>query len=311
MGRFVKAMSVNPHPPCAGVNTPEDIVRDVRHLPSSAKVLPRLKQLLCDGNSSIHEIVALVRFEPGIAARVLQVANSAYFGLGGRCASVDEAVGRVGFEQVYELVSFAAAAQVLVRPLQVYGIEAEDLWKMSVAGAFAAELLANRTGQDPEVAYTVGLLHCVGMVAFDEWALRHARSLHFSIGSFPGEAIDQERRYFGFTQADTGGVLLRHWGFPASIVEPVRRQYAPNATVSHSRMATLLYVAKWLRNSVCGRTPPPLKIDRLQPIALAREDLATMVDVVAKRLNEVGTLLEKAATAMPQARQIPAGTWKT
>src|SRR4051812_11153768 len=109
--------------------TPEEIVREVKHLPSAPKVLPGLKRLLSDGNSAMHEIVALIRLDPGIALRVLQVANSAYFSKGVRCFTVDEAVNRVGYDQIYELVSFAVASQVLIRPLEAYGVEAEDLWK--------------------------------------------------------------------------------------------------------------------------------------------------------------------------------------
>ena len=70
--------------PSLSAFTPEDIVREVRHLPSAPKVLPRLKQLLTDGNSAMHEIVALIRLDPGIAARVLQVGNSAFFSKGVR-----------------------------------------------------------------------------------------------------------------------------------------------------------------------------------------------------------------------------------
>src|SRR3954469_13379741 len=167
--------------------SPEDIVREVKTLPSAPKVLPGLKRLLSDGNSAMHEIVALIRLDPGIAVRVLQAANSAYFSKGVRCFTVDEAVNRVGYDQIYELVSYAVASQVLVRPLEVYGIEADVLWKMSVAGALSAELIADRTGQDRNIAYTVGLLHCVGMVAIDEWALRNSRSLVLPIGAFPRE----------------------------------------------------------------------------------------------------------------------------
>ena len=99
--------------------TADDIIRKLKDLPSAPKVLPRLKQLLSDGNSAIHEIVALVRFDPGIAARVLQMANSVYFNhTGVRCFTVDEAVQRVGFNEVYELVAYAVASQVLVRPLE-------------------------------------------------------------------------------------------------------------------------------------------------------------------------------------------------
>src|SRR5271170_1005953 len=85
--------------------SPDDLVREVRNLPSAPRVLPRLKTLLSDGNSSMLEIVDLIRLDLGIAARVLQVANSAYYSKGARCYTVDEAVNRVGYDQVYELVS--------------------------------------------------------------------------------------------------------------------------------------------------------------------------------------------------------------
>ena len=125
------------------VLSPEAIVREVVCLPSAPKVLPRLKQLLSDGNSATHEIVALIRLDPGIAARVLQMGNCAYFATGVRCFTVDEAVTRVGYDRVYELVAYAVASQVLVRPLDIYGIEADELWRMSVACALAAAKLSS------------------------------------------------------------------------------------------------------------------------------------------------------------------------
>src|SRR4051812_32120168 len=111
--------------------TVDEIVGGVKHLPSAPKVLPGLKRLLSDGNSAMHEIVALIRLDPAIALRVLQVANSAYFSKGVRCFTVHEAVNRIGYDQIYELVSVAVASQVLIRPLEAYGIEAEDLWQQS------------------------------------------------------------------------------------------------------------------------------------------------------------------------------------
>lgn len=292
------------------VLTPDEVVRELRHLPSAPKVLPRLKQLLCDGNSEMHEIVALIRLDPGIVARVLQLANSAYFSKGVRCFTVDEAVHRVGYGQIYELVSYAVASQVLVRPLEVYGIEADDLWKMSVAGALAAELLAERTAQDRNAAYTVGLLHCVGMVAIDEWALRNKRELRLGSGAFPQEATEAERATLGFTQAETGGALLRQWGFPATIVEPVRWQYSPRTPATCERMATLLFAAKWIRNAVCGRRASLPAAVLLQPIGLAPALLNRLADRVAGRLAEVSSLLERVRPGRPEHPRLPAPSWE-
>lgn len=294
--------------------TPEEIVREVKHLPSAPKVLPRLKQLLTDGNSAMHEIVALIRLDPGIAARVLQTANSAYFSKGVRCVTVDEAVHRVGYDQVYELVSYAVASQVLVRPLEVYDIEADEMWRMSVACALAAETLAERLTQDRNVAYTIGLLHGVGMVAIDEWALRTARPLALTSLGYPREATLSERAQLGFTQAEVGGALLRDWDFPANMSEPVRYQYTPRATGAYTTMASLLLAAKWLRSAVCApkisERPPLPEPVQLQPLGLSGAALAGLVPQVQKRLGDVSSLLD-IPVGEPVARErFPAQTWR-
>jgi len=300
-------MIADPAASPVGAFTPDDIVRELKHLPSAPKVLPRLKQLLGDANSSMAEIVALIRLDPAIAARVLQVGNSAYYSKGVRCFTVDEAVNRVGYDQVYELVSYAVAAQVLVRPLEVYSIEADDLWRLSVAGALAAEALALRTGQDRDVAYTVGLLHSLGMVAIDDWALRNRPGLRFSSAGFPREAVEQERAALGFTQADAGAALLQHWEFPRPMCEPVRWQYAPRACAAHTRMACLLHCAKWLRSMVCSAGAEiALPADAvLQMVPVRPGDLPGLAIEVEEKLKQVSSLLEVSVPAPRAGSRFP------
>lgn len=294
--------------------TPEDIVREVKNLPSAPKVLPRLKQLLSDGNSAMHEIVALVRLDPGIAARVLQVANSAYFSKGVRCVTVDEAVHRVGYDQVYELVSYAVASQVLVRPLDVYSIDADELWQMSVSCALAAETLAERCHQDRNIAYTIGLLHCVGMVAIDEWSLRNGRQLSLTSVGFPREATPSERAQLGFTQAEAGGALLAAWEFPPAMSEPVRWQYTPRATAGQMTMSCLLYAAKWLRSAVCAPSvaarPALPETIYLQPLNLTPSALSAMVPAISRRLSDVSSLLDVGAQDVAERHRFPAQSWR-
>lgn len=284
--------------------TPDDIVCAVKHLPSSPRVLPRLKVLLADVNSAMPDIVALVRLDPSIAARVLQTANSAYFSGGLRCSTVEDAVQRVGYDQIYELVSYAVASQVFVRPVELYGIEAEELWKMSVVCALAAEVIAERVGADRSVAYTIGLLHSLGMVALDEWALRHARGLRFVTVGYPREAVESELATLGFTQAETGAALLRQWEFPPEMSEPVRLQYSPGAAVAFGRMASLLHAAKWIRSALCAPNASgvPLMPDavQLRPLGITPIVLDAMRPEVARRLVLVASLLE--TTKLPSSR---------
>ncbi len=208
-----------------GQVTPQQIVQDVKNLPSSPKVLPRLKRLLQDGNSSMQEIALLIRLDAAIAARVMRVSNSAFYNQGLRCETVEESVNRVGFNHIYQLVSYAVASQVLVRPLEVYGLEVDQVWRQSVACALAAQSIALISGDDGDLAYTFGLLHRIGMVAVNEWALRKRPQLRLTADDFPAEFVRSERAIFGGTQADVGAELLRHWEFP-----PIRRVQCNTST---------------------------------------------------------------------------------
>jgi len=103
----------------------------------------------------MDEIVMLIRLDTAIAARVLQVSNSPYYNQGLRCHTIDEAsiVSGTIISTNSSLTRWLAG---LVRPLEVYSMEADEIWQQSVACALAAELIASITGDDENVAYTVG-----------------------------------------------------------------------------------------------------------------------------------------------------------
>jgi HD-like signal output (HDOD) protein len=279
--------------------TPDIVVRQLRQLPSSPQVLPRLKRLLSDGNSSLFDVVTLIRLDQGIAAHVLQMGNSAYFSHGTRCYTVDEAVNRVGFDQVYQLVQNAVSAQLLVRPLAVYGLDAVELWRRSVTCALAAETLARHLRQDHDVAYTLGLFHAIGMVAIDDWAEMRQADLHFSPGTLPLETCPEERKALGFHNAEVGAALLRLWDFPQVVSEPLRWQYLPQSTVAHTRLASLLHVSKWLRTFVCTQNYSLTLPDNalLKAMNLTQAGLYFLAEETTKRLIEVNRLLEIGETA--------------
>jgi HD-like signal output (HDOD) protein len=270
--------------------TAETIACSLRHTPSAPKVLPLLKHHLCNGNTPLQLIVDLVRLDPGIAARVLQTANSVVYGAGLRCNSVEYAVNRIGFNRIFEIVANAVAEQVLVQPLTAYAIEADDFWSRSVACGLAAENLARDIGEDINVAYTLGLLHGVGMVAINQWAERNAPTLGFFSRGFPRDAIDSERSLLGCTHAEVGATLLRQWEFPAEMSEPLRWQYAPLDTLAYRKLNCTLYAARWISARVCTDSALPVAAPDnrlLAPVGFTAAKLAQRVPDIRNRLDEV------------------------
>lgn len=256
---------------------PDELVRNLTQLPSSPTVLPRLMAILRDNMSALEDSAALIKLDSGIAARVLQMANSSYYGKRDRCYDVGEAVGRVGVVKVYELVAYAATAPLLMRPLAAYGLAPDVLWRLSVSCALASERLAAGAGYEVNIAYTAGLLHAAGMVAIDLWAAEHARALRLHHHGLPDESTADEKRSIGFTNANVAASLLKSWGFAPAIAEPVRWQYDPRFAGSHVHIACTLHVAKWLRDAIHvpdGAPRPPLPNQfALDHLHLTAEDL--------------------------------------
>jgi len=274
-------------------SSPDELVRQLRTLPPVPRILVRLQPMLADLNTNLDELASVIRLERALAARILQVSNSAYMGLGERARSIEEAIGRLGFREVRRLVTLVIGMQIMERPLPAYGIDARTLWENSIACGLAAEELAKLADEDTNAAYALGLLHSVGMVVVNAWAEIVAKGKVLSYAGYPDEYTHSERALLGFTNADTGAALLRRWDFPPAVVEPVMAQYQPVLASSHSRLAHLLNVARWLRCAVCESAQPAVLPDAksLAAIGISEGRLVELIPVVATRLEEVSKLL--------------------
>jgi HD-like signal output (HDOD) protein len=226
----------------------------MRQLPPLNRVLTRLQILLSDTNSSLDDVAELIRLDAAMTTRIIHVSNSAWFGRGGPCHTIAEAVNRIGFREVYYVVAVTAAKAVVAQPLAAYGRNANALWRESIACAFGADLIAQRIGEDPAVAYMAGLLHGVGRVAINHYLTTSgARTSPLVDDGFPVDFSAAEVAVLGFDQAAVGACMLEKWAFDAAIVEPVRHQYDPLAAGDlHDRMAAALCGARLLRTAACA-----------------------------------------------------------
>ncbi len=275
---------------------PDDVARDLAELPSAAAVLPQLLRMLGDDTANFESIVQLLKMDQGVSARVMKIGNSAYYSQGYRCQSIEEALARVGMLKTYEVVAQAAAADLLMRRLTTYGIEPEQFWRNSVICAMATAQTARYAEIEEHFAYTIGLLHLAGLVAVEHWAVHtHEVALKFAWKGFPLDATADEKDLLGFTSASVAGALLKTWGFQPQIAEPIRWQFAPEAAGANRKMACLLYVSKWLRDSAQVEDPkarPPLPDAKiLAASGVPKDELDGLCISVAEEFARAGKLL--------------------
>jgi len=195
-------------------------------IPSAPSLYTRLVEATTDEEISIAEIGALVESDVAMCAKVLQLVNSSFFGLGRRVSSAREAVAYLGIASLRALVVSAGAFRAFSSPEGIDGFSVEALETHSTRVArLAAELLPDK--RDAEDAFTAGMLHDVGKLVLaahrpDELAQLVAAARE---SGQPLHVVERERT--GVTHAEIGAYLLTLWGLPHSIVEAVAHHHAP------------------------------------------------------------------------------------
>lgn len=255
--------------------TPEQLVAALGPLPPTAQVLARLQSLLANPNSDLDDVATLLRLDAPMTTRVIKISNSTWYSRGSPCQTIEEAVNRIGFREVFQVVSIAASSALVAQPLAAYGRGAIATWRESVACGLAGELIAECLGEDTAASFMNGLLHAIGRQAVNRYASTAGKSL--ADKGFPLDFSGAEFVMLGFTHAAAGACMLKKWSFVAENVEPVRRQYEPlEAAEPYDRLASILYGARLLGFSVCSGQPAPEtpgEAEILGTLRLSRDDI--------------------------------------
>jgi len=224
--------------------SPQKLQQIAQQLPASPQVLAQLNDLLVDVNSGLEAIADLLRRDTALAARIIRISNSLAYGSAGGIASIEEAVNRVGFSEVYRLTGLAAAAHMVDRNLLFYGLSATQLRDNTLVVAFAMDSLAKSVGVDARIAYTAGLMRLVGKLVLEHYAQSVSSPQEHYTQSGLGGLLEWEHALFGCTNAEAGAIVMTGWRFPVDITEPLRQHYlAQPAIGAFSRTACLLNIA--------------------------------------------------------------------
>ncbi len=226
------------------IPTREKLVQIAQQLPASAQVLAQLGELLTDVNSGLEEIAQLLRRDLTLAARIIRISNSVAYGSSGGISSIEDAVNRVGFAEVYRLTGFAAAAQMADCNLKFYGISAIQVRDNTLICAIAMEELAKFAGAEGRSTYTAGLMRNTGKLILDRLGKEILKVNDSFTGSDQNTLVGWEKSRFGRHGDEVGAIVLDAWRFPGSITQPVRfHGHLQEADRNNLRVATMLNVA--------------------------------------------------------------------
>lgn len=204
--------AANRHP------TLEELINQLVELRPLSAVATRTLELTEGDRFSAQELATVIASDQALTAKVLRLANSAYYGFPRRITTARDAVVLLGFRAVRSAT--LATCLVDAHPGSNH-LDYHTFWHHSVTVAMLAEVLARADAVHESEAFTAGVLHRIGLLALDQQApgalaaclLHQQRS-----GSTLARA---ERAVLGFTDTEVGAALALHWNFPTSLVEAI------------------------------------------------------------------------------------------
>ncbi|HUD49599.1 MAG TPA: HDOD domain-containing protein [Candidatus Baltobacteraceae bacterium] len=221
----------------------DDYINRVRFLPPAPRIVPELMKLLKQTDLDSSKVVKLVSYDPALTANVLRICNSAYFGAATTTCDLQEAVTRLGFQQVYQLVTAVMGARMLGASQPGYGLDDGELWKHSIAVAVTAQMMARKLSDDENLIFTAALLHDIGKIILAQALETIYPKLVRETEMNQQSLLESEKKLLGVQHAEVGARLLERWKFPPNIVASVWFHHSPKGAGNHQRLASYIYLA--------------------------------------------------------------------
>lgn len=192
-------------------------------LPTIPVVATKVMQLIESESATAEELAKVVASDPAVAARVLKISNSSFYGCQRQIQTLSHAIVVLGFGTLKSLVVAASVKQVY----QPYGLTEKMLWEHSFGAGLAARIIAKETRLvSEEEAFLGGLFHDIGKIIMNTMSstqFQDAMQRCYNDGITFEEA---ERQVYSYTHAEVGGLVIKKWNFPDMLMHAVLNHHS-------------------------------------------------------------------------------------
>ena len=220
--------------------------------PNKLPTIPKVVQQLIDSfgaeDVSVDEIARHLATDPTLSAKLLRLANSAYFHVSRTVTTVDDALRMLGFVMVRNLVLGSGISTAF---RNTPGMNLQLFWRYNLYTACASRWLAARAGENADLVFTVGLLHGIGQLQMHAGLGDSVLKLDKKINALDADRADAERACLGFHYGDVTAGLARVWNFPGPVIAALGSVPKPLEAEAFSDAAAWVHMGAWqARNEV-------------------------------------------------------------
>lgn len=224
------------------------LVAQLQLIPSLPSLYTKMIKEMQAPEPSIKKITGILQQDIGMTVKVLQIINSAFFGLRRTITDVGEAAGLLGLDILSSLVLGIGIFSQVQGEKQLEVID--PLWEHCLAVGNRAKAIALSEAPHLAVeAFTAGLLHDIGKLVLAVKLPQEYKAIQERVKTGQMSQAKAEEEILGTQSSAIGAYLLELWGLPSSIIEAVAFLHNPGAfeSITFSSL-TAVYLANALEH---------------------------------------------------------------
>ena len=270
------------------------ILRSLVELPPMPNIILKAREIMEDPGSSLKDLAGVIEHDQAIVARVLALANSAYYGLSGLVSSIQHASILLGQKTLGELITIAASSQLLSKKLIGYQLDPGDLWKHSLAVALGSRIIAEKKNADwVEDAFIAGLLHDAGKIILDPYIVERKAEFETFIKSGQRKFIEAEKEILGFDHAEVMSRAARFWRYPDNQSTAIRYHHHP-AYSGNSELAHAVHLANFAAKEAGYKSEdlvsqPEIDSQTLSYVGFQKKELNKLIYAMTESVEKLAT----------------------
>lgn len=229
----------------------EKIIYDSGDLPAMPHIAGLVMNKLSDRNASAKQIQRIISADQALAAKILKVANSAFYGCSRKVSTLTDAVVILGFNTIRSLVLAISTRSILQRGSEGLGMSKEDLWKHSIGCAVGCRILAGMASfPRQEEAFICGLLHDIGKLVLSQNFAQRYKKVEEKVVKEDFSYREAEGEIFGFDHAQVGALLVKKWNFSQELEKVIEFHHEPSKAKGIVELAAITNFSDKLCNKL-------------------------------------------------------------
>ena len=270
------------------------IVSNLDSLLPLPEVVLKAQNLIHDPNSRFDDLSDIIETDQEITRNILNMANSAYYGLKNEVSSVRQACLMLGLDVIAEIIMATATSTLFGKALEAYCINPRELWQHSLLTALGSRKIAEAIRPSlANEAFISGLFHDVGKLVLDEQIFSRNEAFKDFFESSPDPHFETEKQILGFSHSEIAAELCKKWKFPTTVTRAIRHHHRLNPDHDDD-LAVILYAADNLtrmdgnsNGNGSSNLPDPMVDMVIELLALDEDALSHIIREVEESVGQI------------------------